>query len=163
MRYKKFHIENYRAIKGQLSIDLSSRIVPLVGVNECGKTTILQAIFCFDYYNDGENKGYHLQNINNLYRTVSDGDCVISAEIVCTRDDIVKCVQKAIREKEKMNADEAAKIASTTAPNTSTVPVTPPSPVVQKKDENIALMEKFVDGKGKIISITISRNISKKE
>ena len=51
MKYKSFSISNYRAIKAPLTIDLSKRIVPLVGVNECGKTTILQAIFCFDENN----------------------------------------------------------------------------------------------------------------
>jgi len=168
MRYSKFHIENYRAIKGKLTVDLSSRIIPLVGVNECGKTTILQAIFCFDYYNDEENKGYHLQNIDNLYRTVSDGDCIISAEITCTREDLVKCVQNAIREKEKAIATEAAKAAAaaetvlTTTPVNPNTPVTPPAPVTPKKDANIELMEQFVESKGKITSIIINRNISKK-
>ena len=42
MKYKSFTIEKYRAISKGLTIDLSSRIIPLVGVNECGKTTILQ-------------------------------------------------------------------------------------------------------------------------
>ena len=52
MRYKSFTIENYRAIKDKVIIDLEKRVIPLVGINECGKTTILQAIFCFDYGND---------------------------------------------------------------------------------------------------------------
>ena len=52
MEYKKFILQNYRAIVNPIEIDLSHGIVPLVGVNECGKTTILQAIFCFDYSND---------------------------------------------------------------------------------------------------------------
>ena len=67
MKYTKFIIENYRAIKGPLEIDLSSRIIPLIGINECGKTTILQAIYCFDYNNDNTYEGRHLKNTMNLY------------------------------------------------------------------------------------------------
>ncbi len=62
MRYKMFVIENYRAINKKLIIDLEKRIIPLVGINECGKTTILQAIFCFDSSNDNEYSGKHLEN-----------------------------------------------------------------------------------------------------
>ena len=56
MKYISFSIEHYRAIKEKITINLAPRIIPLVGVNECGKTTILQAIFCFDYFNDNEYK-----------------------------------------------------------------------------------------------------------
>ena len=49
MEYCKFIINIYRAIKGPLEIDLKNKIVPLVGINEWGKTTILQAIFAFNY------------------------------------------------------------------------------------------------------------------
>ena len=155
MRYTKFYIENYRAIKEKLCIDLSSRIIPLVGVNECGKTTILQAIFCFDYINDKENNGQHLQNIENLYSTVSDGDCIISAEIECKRDELVKCVQNAIRDKEKAIAAEIAEQATTKTTATTTVATT------SKTDAGIEWMESFVEGKDKISSITIIRNITK--
>lgn len=107
MKYKSFTIEKYRAISKGLTIDLSSRIIPLVGVNECGKTTILQAMFCFDYINDNNNDGQHLKNINNLYSTVSKGDCIISATILCTREEVNKCVQHAARKK----AEERLKTA----------------------------------------------------
>lgn len=73
MRYHKFIIENYRAIVGPLEIDvLKNSLVPIIGVNECGKTTILQAIFSFDYFNDTLNEnGRHLRDTTNLYRTSS--------------------------------------------------------------------------------------------
>jgi predicted ATPase len=47
MIYKKFLIKNFQGIS-ELEIDLSNnRIVTLVGLNESGKTTILQAIYWF--------------------------------------------------------------------------------------------------------------------
>lgn len=53
MKYLSFTITNYRGISEPLTIDLQkSSLVPLIGINECGKTTILQAIYCFDYIND---------------------------------------------------------------------------------------------------------------
>ena len=50
MRYKSFYIKNYKGIK-ELSIDLDrdpkTNIITLVGLNESGKTTILEAISLF--------------------------------------------------------------------------------------------------------------------
>ena len=132
MKYLKFTIENYRAIREKITIDLSPRIIPLVGVNECGKTTILQAIFCFDYINDEEYDGQHLQNIDNLYSTVSTGDCVVSAVIECTREDLVACVKNVMTEKKSNNIN----------------------------DSSLGVMQQFIDTKDKITSITMSRNIS---
>ncbi len=81
MKYVKFTIENYRAIKDPLEIDLKQNdLIPLVGINECGKTTILQSIFCFDHYNDSQYNGNHLKNSLNLYQT-SDKNPVITAKI----------------------------------------------------------------------------------
>ena len=59
MRYLSFDIKNYRAISG-LTVKLDAKLIPLVGINECGKTTILQAIYSFDYINDEEYAGQHL-------------------------------------------------------------------------------------------------------
>jgi len=48
MKYKKFAITNYKAIRKKVEIDLiKSSIVPIIGINECDKTTILKSIFCF--------------------------------------------------------------------------------------------------------------------
>ena len=48
MRYTKFEIQNFKGIK-DLTIDLSkqpfNRIHTFVGLNESGKTTILEAIY----------------------------------------------------------------------------------------------------------------------
>lgn len=50
MRYKSFFIKNYKGIKG-LTLDLirdpQTNIITLVGLNESGKTTILEAISLF--------------------------------------------------------------------------------------------------------------------
>ena len=49
MKYLKFEIEGFRGISNKITIDLKNNsLIPLIGINECGKTTILQAIFCFD-------------------------------------------------------------------------------------------------------------------
>jgi predicted ATP-dependent endonuclease of OLD family len=48
MRYTKFQIENYRAVQ-KIELDLEKDpLVPIIGVNESGKTTILHAIFAID-------------------------------------------------------------------------------------------------------------------
>lgn len=71
MRYTKFTIENYKGIGGPLDVDLhKTSLMPIIGVNECGKTTILQAIFSFDYFNDSFNETIrHLEDVHNLYTT----------------------------------------------------------------------------------------------
>lgn len=50
MKYLKFEIKNFKWIKGPLVIDLTSptNIFPLVGLNESGKTSILEAINYFE-------------------------------------------------------------------------------------------------------------------
>jgi hypothetical protein len=55
--------------------------MPVIGVNESGKTTVLQAIFAFDGYNDDFNdNGRHLQDTSNLYRT-SSPQATVTADI----------------------------------------------------------------------------------
>lgn len=79
MRYLSFDIKNYRAISG-LTVKLDAKLIPLVGINECGKTTILQAIYSFDYINDEEYAGQHLKSTQNLYETVN-AEASVSAHI----------------------------------------------------------------------------------
>ena len=81
MRYKSFSISNYRAIVEPITIGLSRKtLIPIIGINECGKTTILQGIYAFDYFNDNEYKGQHLLNTLNLYKT-SEEDPIVKAKI----------------------------------------------------------------------------------
>ena len=160
MKYQKFYIENYRAIKEKLCVDLSPRIIPLVGVNECGKTTILQGIFCFDYYNDDENAGNHLINITNLYSTSPDGDCIISADIECTWNELVKCVSRAIqdiKESDKEVNSFAQSALATSAPSN----VTSASTSEAEENIGIALLENFVNSGKNISSFGMTRNITR--
>ena len=72
MKYNKFTIRNYRAIEDPMEINIKkNKLVPLIGTSESGKTTILQAIFAFDYANDKEQENF--MNTDNL-RTFLQGD-----------------------------------------------------------------------------------------
>lgn len=48
MRYKRFEFQNFKGI-GDLALDLVGDVSTLIGLNESGKTTILEAIYCFSY------------------------------------------------------------------------------------------------------------------
>jgi ABC-type cobalamin/Fe3+-siderophores transport system ATPase subunit len=88
MRYISFTIKNYRAITGPLVINLDKKsLLPIIGINESGKTTILQAIFAFDSYNDNFNDGLHLKDTRNLYLT-SPLPALVEAQIEITNDEM---------------------------------------------------------------------------
>ena len=99
MEYSKFIIKNYRAIKGPLEIDLKNKIVPLVGINECGKTTILQAIFAFDYANDELNGGKQVKEISNLY-ALEDELCEIKAIVNISKEEFIAVINKVTKNNE---------------------------------------------------------------
>lgn len=89
MEYQRFIIQNYRAIDGPLEINFGKNsLIPIIGVNECGKTTILSAIFAFDFTNDTLNSGRHLKDTRNLYGT-SPGIPRISSEITLETSNFV--------------------------------------------------------------------------
>ena len=49
MKFTKFIIHSYKAIDNDLSLELDKEnVLALIGLNECGKTTILKAITAFD-------------------------------------------------------------------------------------------------------------------
>jgi predicted ATP-dependent endonuclease of OLD family len=96
MHYISFSISRYRAIEN-IEIRLENRLIPLVGVNECGKTTILQAIYSFDQSNDDEYDGNHITSIRNLYETVNH-DSVVSAKISLENDEILEILKIIITE-----------------------------------------------------------------
>jgi predicted ATP-dependent endonuclease of OLD family len=104
MRYISFNIFRYRAIEN-IEIKLENRLIPLVGVNECGKTTILQAIYSFDQSNDEEYDSNHIMSIRNLYETV-DHDSIVSAKISLKNKEILDII-KSIFENSKQFEDEA--------------------------------------------------------
>lgn len=94
MRYKSFTILKYRAIESPLKVDISKHsLVPIIGINECGKTTILHAILAFDYYNDAFNKNlHHLDDTNNLYKLGQDNQASIMAEVSLSWNDFKACI-----------------------------------------------------------------------
>lgn len=108
MQYNKFIIKNYRAIKGPLEINLKNKIIPLVGINECGKTTILQAIFAFDGANDDLNKSKHIQNIGNLY-ALEDDTCEIKALVSIKKDELTNLIGELIKENDNLKLKNEGK------------------------------------------------------
>ena len=101
MQYKSFTILNYKAIKGPLKVDLSrSKLIPIIGVNECGKTTILQAILAFDRYNDDVMSGRHLLDVENLYEAKPEEPKIV-ADIELSLAEFVTCVRSASTQAKK--------------------------------------------------------------
>lgn len=81
MKYKKFIIKGYRGIDDLTEINIAKEsIIPIIGKNESGKTTCLEAILAFDFHNDNDQNGKHLRNVQNLYSTLPK-PTIISAEI----------------------------------------------------------------------------------
>lgn len=102
MRYLSFEINNYRAID-RLVLPLNSKLIPMVGVNECGKTTILQAIYSFDRANDEEYGGRHLKSIHNLYDTVNY-ESSVTARISLSVGEVLEVLNHVEQEKLKSTA-----------------------------------------------------------
>jgi hypothetical protein len=48
LRYKHFRFRNFKGIE-DMTLELSGDVTTLIGLNESGKTTILEAMFCFSY------------------------------------------------------------------------------------------------------------------
>lgn len=65
MKYKSFKLKNFKGI-GELDLDLTGPVTTLVGLNESGKTTILEGIFCFSYGQD------ELEGLNPDLRSLRD-------------------------------------------------------------------------------------------
>lgn len=112
MRYLSFSIENYRAINGPICIDIEkSRLIPIIGVNESGKTTILHAIHAFDYFNDKNNNGSHLVDIKNFYSTNYGSKVVkpfVSAKIQIELGEWAEAVKVVANEKPDLLPEERA-------------------------------------------------------
>jgi len=82
MIYRKFIIKNYKAI-GEIEININREIVPLIGINESGKTSILHAILAFDKEKDNLMKGKHIDvaNIYEIYEHKQE-ECIIAAKVI---------------------------------------------------------------------------------
>lgn len=96
MKYKSFEIEKYKGIdicagipKVLIKVE-ENKAVALIGINECGKSTILKAIYSFDYRNDTQNNLFkHLQILKNRNKTGGSLEsAIISADFELEQNDI---------------------------------------------------------------------------
>jgi hypothetical protein len=94
MRFKKFVIRNYRAVS-YAEVPVGHALIPLIGVNESGKTSILQAILAFDRVSDAVNGRRHLQ-FKNKYQ-LGEQDCTVSAEILIDQESDLAAIAKQLR------------------------------------------------------------------
>lgn len=92
MKYLSFTIKKYRAIENDLVVNLEkNKLLPIIGINECGKTTILHAIFSFDFYNDSFNDViHHLDDVKNLYKPGQKEDPKIEALVQLDWNDFLE-------------------------------------------------------------------------
>ena len=134
MKYNKFIIKNYRAIEGPMEIDIKkNKLVPLIGANESGKTTILQAIFAFDYANDKEYEGRHLKELRNFYNPQSKETATIEAEISVKKSDFLNCI-----------SDEEMRKKYSDIPNFSEITI---SRNLDTKEYSVSVIDDLNDGK----------------
>jgi predicted ATP-dependent endonuclease of OLD family len=87
VKYEHFRIVKYKAISSPVTISLKHNLIPIIGVNECGKTTILKGIFAFDFRNDEliTDKS-HITSASNLYKVNDPEPCIIEAEILFDKE-----------------------------------------------------------------------------
>ncbi len=136
MKFEKFIIHSYKAIKNDLTIDLSNeKVMAFIGLNECGKSTILKAITAFDsrcdkykddylQFNDLENKYYLAGQVDNL----SEVSAYIAIENDDEKEEIRKYIfSKGLFKKNKENVDLFQKEIEEV-----TNPATPTEQVVKK-------------------------------
>lgn len=90
MRIKKFIIQNYKAIN-KLEVNLNYSINPIIGINESGKTSILQAILAFNKDRDRYNQGKHLK-FQNKYDTNATKNSKITAIITLSKKELKELI-----------------------------------------------------------------------
>lgn len=73
MRFTQFAFKNFKGIANQkldFTRNLGGKVYALVGLNECGKTTILEAINYFEYKNESLKAlnltNYEVEDVHNL-------------------------------------------------------------------------------------------------
>ena len=87
MIYKSFEIKNFKGID-KVNIDLSNvRIVSLVGLNESGKTSIMEAIHFFYQMIKGEEPPVDKLNVFRPKGIAFTGDIEINAEFLLGQED----------------------------------------------------------------------------
>lgn len=94
MKYKKFCIKNYKAINEPIEVNLDKKLLPIIGVNECGKSTILKAIYAFDCFNDNDNESLQHLSVENLYELSHNSPAEITASISITEEEIKEILKE---------------------------------------------------------------------
>ncbi|NML23981.1 ATP-binding protein [Pseudoflavitalea sp. G-6-1-2] len=98
MRYKKFIIKGFKGISEDIEFNIAKEsIIPIIGKNESGKTTCLEAIFSFDYSNDDENDGKHLKNFENLYSTIETPVAVVAEIYIDDEEKLIGVFQNKLK------------------------------------------------------------------
>jgi len=108
MEYKEFILEKYRAINQPLTIRIDdNKLFCIIGENECGKSTILQGIYAFDYSNDFMTQGVHLKDVGNLYNIGDNNIAKIKAliNIKDSKSQINEIIKKFNANAEKVDSD----------------------------------------------------------
>lgn len=86
MKISEYRIRNYKAI-ADTSIKLNYSLNPIIGVNESGKTTVLQAILAFDKNRDKINSGSHLE-YKNKYVIGNTAESKITAHLILDKHEL---------------------------------------------------------------------------
>jgi ABC-type phosphate transport system ATPase subunit len=108
MEYKEFILEKYRAINQPITIKVDdNKLFCIIGENECGKSTILQGIYAFDYSNDAMTQGIHLKDVGNLYNIEDNNIAKIKAliDIKDSKSQINEIIKKFNTNAEKIDSD----------------------------------------------------------
>ena len=88
MKYQKFHIENFKGIN-KLDLDLNkhpnSKIFTLVGLNESGKTTVLEAL---DFFKNDEEPEKSYKFIPKSKKSNFNGSIKVQADFILEDEDI---------------------------------------------------------------------------
>lgn len=103
MKYKSFRIKNYKAIK-DLTIEVDKpKLTPIIGLNETGKSSILQAMFSFDYTNDKQYNGefVNISYIKNKFNNKSFPEIETEIENIDTNTIIENALDYFMEEKKE--------------------------------------------------------------
>lgn len=122
MKYKKFHIDKYKALIGS-DITVISKPIPIIGVNESGKSSALEAIAHFDYRNDDFIAGKGWKFINR-YKPEETEFCV-SADVEISQSEFEEIIESNIPKVEQFidETTAAEKPPETQLPETIEAPI----------------------------------------
>lgn len=85
MKYKEIKIENYKAIKN-VTLKLKQSAIPIIGINESGKTSILHGIFCLDSTNDSRINRIHLRALTKYHKRKTSPSVTAIVEFVNNKE-----------------------------------------------------------------------------